>query len=78
MRLHCWMESKIAETRGFWSRNITFPIAPFPGLRVGSHVVKRVFCCQGNLDDETLPSVQLKATDVPDDILLDQGWTWEE
>jgi hypothetical protein len=43
--LDCWVEDK-DDADGRWRRKVTFPVFPYPGLYVGSYVVKRIFVCQ--------------------------------
>ena len=75
--LPCVMYSKLDET-GWWSRRVTFPCFPYPGLIVGAnHVVKKVFVCQGSLDGKPdTTEVLMNRTGQPPRILESHGWVW--
>lgn len=79
IRLKCWMKDHNANVSGYWSREITFPCFPYPGLVVGCHTVKKVYVCQGGLDGgpKAEISVWMKATTANHKILEAQGWKWE-
>lgn len=63
---------------GHWERFVNFPFAPFPGMRVGAHKVKRVSVCGGNLDGKGETLVELKKTSIDAEVLRREGWEWQE
>lgn len=69
MLVKCWIE--ITSERHMASE-IDLPIAPFPGLRIGSYMVKCVYVCQlGDSNREIEVEVEGNR-DV--DILKSLGW----
>ncbi len=49
IRLRCQFDDP--NCIGFWTREITFPFPPFPGLIIGPGlVVEEVLVCQGDYD----------------------------
>ena len=55
IQLHSWLELDGEQ----WSRQITYPFPPFPGMLVGARSVKAVLVCQGNLDGRGFAEVEL-------------------
>lgn len=75
-RLRCF---KNDPSGGCWVRHVTFPFPPYPGLCVGSHVVKEVFVCQGELDGTGDVEVRLDdAKEGEEGILEMHGWEYHE
>jgi hypothetical protein len=73
-RLKCFKEDSAG---GVWDRHIVFPFPPFPGMCVGSHVVKAVFVCQGDLDGLGDVSVQMEDVEQNEEaILKHHGWKY--
>lgn len=61
-------------------RKIVFPDGcfPYPGMGVGSHTVKKVNVCQGDLDGSGQVIVEFKRKDASDRVTFDrQGWKKE-
>jgi len=59
---------------GWWTRTVTFPFTPYPGLRVGCFKVKHVFVCQGGLDGDGETIVSLKGDTDDWRLMRAQGW----
>lgn len=76
MVLDCWLNC--SDDIGFWRRKVTFPFAPFPGLKVGGHTVRAVYVCQGDLDGKGSAEVEFEPEPkAMDGILAGQGWTFD-
>ena len=77
MRLKCCKNDP--ESGGLWTREVTFPFPPFPGLFVGWHVVEEVHVCQGGLDGEgSIEVIMDDAKPKTARVLEMQGWVFNE
>lgn len=73
IRLRCSFDDP--NGNGFWTREITFPFPPFPGLIIGPGlVVAEVLVCQGDYDGKGPADVQLK---TPRDTRFMELHGWE-
>lgn len=76
MRLKCFKEDP-HNGGGCWTREVTFPFPPFPGMMVGWHTVLEVLVCQGNLDGEGETQVRLDDAEInSEEMLKSQGWVF--